>query len=152
MSASQCSLPFPQTPGELIIDLIYRCGFFEDWVRQGQPKFYWMSGFFFARYECQIVYPNLEDTNCVLARYLSGSALDMLYNFGIYSWIFQLYTQTATYMVHVARPYAYVYIVNYHGTCPNIKEKIRSKYRMIFLLIISTRFYFQYNNDVNPPV
>lgn len=80
---SKYAYPSLKPHGKLVIDLIYRSGFFDDWVTQGQPNSYWMSWFF-----CQC-YPNLVYTSCVLARYLSGSALDRLYQTLVYtSWIY----------------------------------------------------------------
>lgn len=35
--------------GSWVNDLIYRCSFIDNWVRHGQPRSYWMSGFFFPQ-------------------------------------------------------------------------------------------------------
>ena len=35
--------------GSWVADLVLRCAFIYDWICVGQPKSYWMSGFFFPQ-------------------------------------------------------------------------------------------------------
>ena len=35
--------------GSWVQDLVFRCAFVDSWIQHGQPKSFWMSGFFFPQ-------------------------------------------------------------------------------------------------------
>ena len=35
--------------GSWVTDLVYRCFFIDNWIKHGQPKSFWLSGFFFPQ-------------------------------------------------------------------------------------------------------